>query len=167
MKNNGLIYALGAYIFWGLFPIYWKWLQQVDAVQLIGHRIGWSFIMLIVFVVLVGQFRDFWRESLKKRVLLIYSAAAILIGVNWLVYVWAVNANYIVETSLGYFINPLISVLMGVIFLGERLRKFQWLPVILAASGVIYLTLVYGRLPWIALALAFSFGVYGLVKKLA
>jgi chloramphenicol-sensitive protein RarD len=167
MKNNGLVYALGAYIFWGLFPIYWKWLQQVDAVQLIGHRIGWSFIMLIVFVAIIGQFRDFWRESLKKRVLLIYSAAAILIGVNWLVYVWAVNANYIVETSLGYFINPLISVLMGVIFLRERLRSFQWIPVGLATAGVIYLAVAYGRLPWIALTLAFSFGTYGLVKKLA
>jgi chloramphenicol-sensitive protein RarD len=167
MKNNGLIYALGAYIFWGLFPIYWKWLQQVDAVQLIGHRIGWSFIMLIIFVALIGQFRDFWREALQKRVLLIYSAAAVLIGVNWLVYVWAVNANYIVETSLGYFINPLISVLMGVIFLRERLRPFQWIPVGLATAGVIYLAVAYGRLPWIALTLAFSFGTYGLVKKLA
>jgi chloramphenicol-sensitive protein RarD len=167
MTNRGLWYALGAYVAWGLFPIYWKWLHQVDAVQLIGHRISWSFIMLMIFIVATRQYKALRDAALHRRVLLIYFAAAILIGINWLVYVWAVNANFIVETSLGYFINPLLSVLMGVIFLGERLRKFQWLPVILAASGVIYLTLVYGRLPWIALALAFSFGVYGLVKKLA
>ena len=167
MTNKGLWYALGAYAAWGLFPIYWKWLQQVDAVQLIGHRIGWSFIVLIIFVAATRQLNDLRQAAFNRRVLLIYSLAAILIGVNWLVYVWAVNANYIVETSLGYFINPLLSVLMGVIFLRERLRSFQWIPVALAASGVIYLALAYGRLPWIALTLAFSFGTYGLVKKLA
>jgi len=167
MKNNGLLYALGAYLFWGLFPIYWKWLQQVEAAQLIGHRIGWSFIMLIMFVAATRQLKGFWREAFQRRTLSIYAVAAILIGVNWLVYVWSVNANYIVETSLGYFINPLISVLLGVIFLRERLRPFQWLPVALAAAGVVYLAVAYGRLPWIALTLAFSFGTYGLVKKLA
>ncbi len=167
MKNNGLLYALGAYLFWGLFPIYWKWLQQVEAAQLIGHRIGWSFIMLIMFVAATRQLKGFWREAFQRRTLSIYAVAAILIGVNWLVYVWSVNANYIVETSLGYFINPLISVLLGVIFLRERLRPFQWLPVALAAAGVVYLAVAYGRLPWIALTLAVSFGTYGLVKKLA
>lgn len=167
MSNKGLWYALGAYVFWGLFPIYWKWLQQVDAAQLIGHRIGWSFILLIIFIGLTRQFKAFRQAAFNRRVFLMYSVAAILIGINWLVYVWAVNANFIVETSLGYFINPLLSVLMGVIFLRERLRPFQWIPVVLAASGVIYLAVAYGRLPWIALTLAFSFGTYGLVKKLA
>lgn len=167
MTNKGFWYALGAYGFWGLFPIYWKWLHQVDAVQLIGHRISWSFIMLIIFVLATRQFNALRAAALNRRVLQIYFVAAILIGVNWMMYVWAVNANYIVETSLGYFINPLLSVLMGVIFLKERLRTFQWVPIVLAASGVIYLTVAYGRLPWIALTLAFSFGTYGLVKKLA
>jgi chloramphenicol-sensitive protein RarD len=167
MTNKGLWYALGAYAAWGLFPIYWKWLHQVDAVQLIGHRIGWSFIILIVFIVATRQLKDLRQAASNRRILLIYCVAAVLIGINWLVYVWAVNANYIVETSLGYFINPLLSVLMGVIFLRERLRPFQWIPVVLAASGVIYLAVAYGRLPWIALTLAFSFGTYGLVKKLA
>jgi chloramphenicol-sensitive protein RarD len=167
LKNKGLLFALGAYGLWGLFPIYWKWLRQVDAVQLIGHRIGWSFLLLIVFIALTRQWQAFWRAALHRRILLIYSVAALLIGVNWLVYVWAVNANYVVESSLGYFINPLLSVLMGVIFLRERLRPWQWLPVVLAASGVVYLTVAYGRPPWIALTLAFSFGTYGLVKKLA
>jgi chloramphenicol-sensitive protein RarD len=108
-----------------------------------------------------------FRETLNAKVLRIYTIAALLIGVNWFLYVWAVNANFIVETSLGYFINPLLSVLMGVIFLKERLRFAQWIPVILAAIGVTYLTFVYGRLPYIALSLALSFGLYGLVKKLS
>jgi chloramphenicol-sensitive protein RarD len=167
MKNNGLLYALGAYVFWGLFPIYWKWLQPVGAVELIGHRIGWSFVMLLAFIAATRRLRAFGREVSRRSIWPIYLAAAILIGVNWLIYVWAVNANYILETSLGYFINPLISVLLGVIFLRERLRPFQWLPVGLAAGGVLYLALAYGRPPWIALTLAFSFGTYGLVKKLA
>ncbi|MCX6082632.1 MAG: EamA family transporter RarD [Chloroflexi bacterium] len=167
MMNKGLWYALGAYIAWGLFPIYWKWLHQVDAVQLIGHRIGWSFIMLMIFIFASGQVQALRLAAYSRRVLLIYMFAAVLIGINWLVYVWAVNANFIVETSLGYFINPILSVLMGVIFLRERLRTFQWFSVILAMCGVIYLTIAYGRLPWIALTLAFSFGTYGLVKKIS
>lgn len=167
MKNKGLWYALGAYVTWGLFPIYWKWLHQVDAVQLIGHRIGWSFIMLMIFILATRQYKVFRAAATHWRVFLIYTVGAFLISINWLVYVWAVNQNYIIETSLGYFINPLLSVLLGVIFLRERLRTFQWLPLALAAAGVLYLTLTYGRLPWIALALAFSFGTYGLVKKLA
>jgi chloramphenicol-sensitive protein RarD len=108
-----------------------------------------------------------FRKNFTRRTLLIYVVAAVLISINWLTYVWAVNAGFIIETSLGYFINPLLSVLLGVIVLREKLRPVQWLPVFLAASGVIYLTVVYGKLPWIALTLAFSFGLYGLVKKLA
>jgi len=167
MKNKGFLYALGAYFTWGLFPIYWKWLHQVDAVQLIGHRIAWSFVMLMIFIFATRQFGSLRAAARKPRILGIYFIAAILIGVNWLVYVWAVNHEFIVETSLGYFINPLISVLLGVIILRERLRAIQWLPIGLAACGVIFLTWHYGRLPWIALSLAFSFGIYGLVKKLA
>lgn len=164
--KKGILYGIGAYALWGFFPIYWKLLHHVPALQLLGHRIGWSFLLLAAVIWLSGQWPEL-RAALNKRTVGIYSIAAILIGLNWLTYVWAVNAGYIVETSLGYFINPLLSVLMGVIFLRERLRAAQWLPVGLAAAGVIYLTFVYGRLPWIALALAFTFGLYGLVKKLA
>jgi chloramphenicol-sensitive protein RarD len=167
MTKKGLWYALGAYVIWGLFPIYWKLLRQVDAVQLIGHRIVWSFIILFLFIIFSGQFKALRVATFQKRVLLIYFVASILIGINWFVYVWAVNANYIIETSLGYYINPLLSVLMGVVILREKLRKFQWIPVIIAALGVIYLTVAYGRPPWIALVLAFSFGSYGLIKKIA
>ena len=165
--NKGILNGIAAYALWGFFPIYWKLLQQVPALQVIGHRIGWSFILLIAFIWLTKQWKDFRSAALTSKNIVIYSIAAVLLTINWLVYVWGVNAGFIVETSLGYFINPLLSVLLGVIFLRERLRPLQWIPVALAAAGVLYLTLAYGRLPWIALTLAFTFGFYGFVKKLA
>lgn len=164
--NKGIWYALGAYITWGLFPIYWRLLANIPALQLLGHRIIWSFLLLFGIVLVARQVKVF-RSSLNRRVVLIYSVAAVLIAINWLTYVWAVGAGFIVETSLGYFINPLLVVLLGVIFLRERLRPLQWLPIGLAAAGVLYLTFAYGSLPWVALTLAFSFGFYGLVKKTA
>ena len=164
--NNGLLYALGAYIMWGLFPIYWKWLQAVPALQVIGHRIVWSFVLLVVVIIGTRQWTKF-RSTLTLRILGIYFVAGLLLSVNCLIYVWGVNSGHIVETSLGYFINPLLSVLLGMIFLGERLRPAQWFAIGLAAFGVIYLTVTYGSLPWIALSLAFTFGFYGLVKKVA
>ncbi len=164
--KKGILYGIAAYALWGLFPIYWKLLHHVPAPQLLGHRIGWSFLFLVAIILVTRQWTDF-RAQLNRRTFLVYSIAALLIGVNWLTYVWAVNAGHIVETSLGYFINPLLSVLLGVIFLRERLRPIQWIPIGLAAAGVLYLTFIYGKLPWIALTLAISFGLYGLVKKLA
>ena len=165
--NKGIWYAIGAYVLWGLFPIYWKWLQHVPALQVLGHRILWSFLLLIMVILVSRQWSSFRLRALTMRVIPIYMAAALLIAVNWLTYIWAINAGYVVESSLGYFINPLLSVLLGVVFLRERLRPLQWLPVGLAAVGVLYLALVYGSLPWIALTLAFTFGFYGLVKKTA
>jgi len=162
--NTGILYALGAYILWGLFPIYWKWLHHVPAIELIGHRIGWSFILLMIVIFASKQWTKL-RSTLTWRVLGVYLVAGVLLSFNWLIYVWGVNSEHVVETSLGYFINPLFSVLLGMIFLKERLRALQWVPIGLAASGVIYLTWTYGSLPWIALSLAFSFGLYGLVKK--
>jgi chloramphenicol-sensitive protein RarD len=164
--KRGIWYALGAYLTWGLFPIYWRLLAGIPALQLLGHRIFWSFLLLFGIVLVARQVRVF-RSSLNKRVVLIYSVAAVLIAINWLTYVWAVGAGFIVETSLGYFINPLIAVLLGVIFLHEKLRPLQWVPIGLAAAGVLYLTFAYGSLPWVALTLAFSFAFYGLVKKTA
>lgn len=165
--NKGILNGLAAYTLWGFFPIYWKLLQNVPALQVIGHRIAWSFVLLIAVILLTRQWQNFYSVVQSPKTLALYSIAAVLLSVNWLIYVWGVNAGFIVETSLGYFINPLISVLLGVIFLRERLRVMQWVPVALAAAGVLYLTLAYGRLPAIALSLAFSFGIYGLVKKLA
>ncbi len=164
--NKGIVYALGAYIFWGLFPIYWKLLAGIPALQLLGHRIFWSFLLLLG-IVLVARQGKILQAALNRRVLVIYSVAAVLIAINWLTYVWAVGAGFIVETSLGYFINPLLSVLLGVVFMRERLRPLQWVPIGLAAVGVLYLTFAYGSLPWVALTLAISFSFYGLVKKTA
>jgi chloramphenicol-sensitive protein RarD len=164
--SAGIWYALGAYVLWGLFPIYWKWLQHVPATQVIGHRILWSFVLLTIVILVSKKWAEF-RSSLTRRVLGVYLISGLLLSVNWLVYVWGVNNGFVVETSLGYFINPLLSVLLGLIFLRERLRPAQWFPVGLAALGVIYLAWAYGSFPWISLSLAFSFGLYGLVKKLS
>lgn len=164
--NKGTLYAVVAYSLWGFFPIYFKALHAVPAFQIMTHRVVWSFLFLTVIIVLLKEFNTL-KVSITPRILLIYLVAAILLAVNWLIYVWGVNAGYVVECSLGYFINPLVSVLLGVIFLGERLRRFQWIPIGLAFGGVFYLTISFGSLPWIALALAFTFGLYGLVKKIA
>ncbi len=165
--NKGIWYGIGAYVTWGLFPIYWKWLHAVPALQLISHRTLWSFVMLFTFIFLSHQWSIFRAMALRPRVLRVYLLAAALIGINWLVYIWAVNAGHIVQVSLGYYINPLLNVLMGMLFLRERLRPSQWIPLGLAAAGVLYLNFAYGSVPWIALTLAFSFGLYGLVKKTA
>jgi chloramphenicol-sensitive protein RarD len=165
--NKGIWNGLAAYALWGFFPIYWKLLHEVSALQVIGHRIAWSFLLLIAVILITRQWNDFRASALTPKVIGIYAVAGVLLSINWLIYVWGVNSGFIVETSLGYFINPLISVLLGVFFLRERLRASQWIAVGLAAAGVAYLTLTYGRLPGIALSLAVSFGIYGLVKKLA
>ncbi|HNK62731.1 MAG TPA: EamA family transporter RarD [Anaerolineales bacterium] len=165
--NKGILSGIAAYAMWGFFPIYWKLLHDVPAVQLLGHRIGWSFLLLMAFIFITNQWKDFRTAAFNAKVLGIYAVAGVLLSLNWLIYVWGVNSGFIVETSLGYFINPLLSVLFGVFFLREKLRPMQWVPVVLAAVGVTYLTITYGRLPWIALSLAVSFGLYGLVKKLS
>ena len=165
--NRGVLYGLGAYLMWGFFPLYFKLLQDVPATEILVNRIVWSFIFLAGIITLRKDWKIMRRTALKPRTLLIYTISACLLAVNWLIYVWGVNAGFVVETSLGYFINPLLNVVLGVVFLRERLRAWQWAPVGLATLGVIYLTVNYGQLPWIALALAFSFGMYGLVKKTA
>jgi len=163
--KRGIWSAIGAYTLWGLFPVYFKWLAQVPALELIGHRIVWSCLMLCGVIVVRRQWRAFREHALQLGVIRAYVVAAVLISGNWLVYVWAVNSGYIIEASLGYFINPLISVLMAVVLLHERLRPWQWVSVSLAVLGVVYLTFIHGSLPWIALTLAFTFAFYGLIKK--
>ncbi|MBT3190573.1 MAG: EamA family transporter RarD [Anaerolineae bacterium] len=162
--NSGIFYALVTYIMWGILPIYWKQFHHISSTQLIGHRILWSFIVLILMIIFTRQWGKF-RKKMDAPTLKVHGISALLLSVNWLTYVWAINAGFIVETSLGYFINPLFSVLLGMIFLKEKLRAMQWIPLGLAILGVLYLTFVYGRLPWIALLLASTFGIYGLLKK--
>ena len=158
----GLSYAL-----WGFFPIYWKALAGISPLQLICHRIVWSFLLLVVMVARSKEFPLMWQAMRSPRTVLIYTVAALAIATNWLVFVWAVGINQIVQISLGYFINPLLSVVFGMVVFHEQLRRLQWISVALAAAGVLYLTLAVGSLPWIALYLAASFGTYGLMKKLA
>lgn len=166
-NNSGVWHAVIAYAIWGAFPLYWKLLHHVPALQLMCHRIVWSFLGLGVIVIWTGKNKTLRKALSGRNIFPIYIATGILIGTNWLLYVWAVNAGFIVETSLGYFINPLLSVLIGVIFLRERLRLWQWLPIGVATAGVLYLTYAHGSPPWIALALASTFAMYAFLKKLA
>jgi chloramphenicol-sensitive protein RarD len=164
--KKGLIYVFSAYALWGFFPIYFKFLHEAPALQIMAHRVTWSFIFFIFLIALRKEFSQILK-SLTKKIILTYSIAGTLLAINWLTYVWGVNAGFVVETSLGYFINPLVSVVLGVVFLKEKLRNLQWIPVVLATIGVIYLTIDHGSLPWIALVLASTFGTYGLIKKIA
>lgn len=163
--NKGMLYAIGAYLLWGFFPIYWKALHALPALEILSSRIVWS--LLFIGLLLAQRRRWRWLAEARRdwRVLLLYLLSGAILAVNWYTYIWAVNVDRVVETSLGYFINPLLSVLLGVLLLRERLRQGQWTAVVVAAAGVIYLTFVYGRLPWVALTLALSFGIYGYIRK--
>ena len=162
--RRGTLLGIAAYLMWGSFPLYWPLLEPAGALEILAHRVVWSLVAVMVLLLATGRsLRGLPRE---RRPLLLLVAAAVLIGVNWGVYIWGVNNGHVLETSLGYFINPLVSVALAVVVLGEKLRPVQWLAVAVAAGGVIVLTVVAGRPPWIALALAFSFGTYGLVKKI-
>ncbi len=165
--QKGIVYGFLAYFLWGIFPIYWKFLQHVNPLEILTHRILWAF----VFVLIVLTLRRRWGvlALLRRRptYFLIFTLTALLITANWFTYLWAVTHNFIVEASLGYFINPLINVALGVIFLRERLRAGQLVAILIALVGVAYLTLTYGSFPWIALILAFCFGFYGLLRKTA
>jgi chloramphenicol-sensitive protein RarD len=164
--KRGVCYALGAYFLWGVLPVYWKLLQSVPAPTILAHRLLWSFLFLLVVIIV----RREWPTlvgAVNRTILPVYLLAAALLAVNWLTYIWAVNADRIVETSLGYFINPLVNVLLAVLFLRERLHPMQWGAVTLAATGVAWLTWQHGSLPWVALVLAGTFGFYALLKKKA
>jgi chloramphenicol-sensitive protein RarD len=162
---TGLAAAVGAFVLWGLFPLYLKPLSGIPALEIMAHRIVWCCLLVFAWLALRGELgavrRALADPASRKRLTL----SAALISVNWLIYVWAVTNGHTVEASLGYFINPLLNVVLGVFVLKERLNRAQWLAVTLAAIGVAYLTVITGRPPWIALALAASFGLYGLIRK--
>jgi chloramphenicol-sensitive protein RarD len=163
--RSGVFAAAGAYFCWGLFPLFWKLLERISSAELMAHRIVWCTATMAAVLALSGHLR-FWR-GMEWRLLRTLALSSSLLAVNWWVYIWAVNNGHIVESSLGYFINPLVAVLFGVVFLHEKLNRVQWIAVALAASGVLYLTVQAGKPPWIALALALSFGSYGLIRKIA
>jgi chloramphenicol-sensitive protein RarD len=161
---KGTLATFVAFILWGIFPVYWKALQDVSPTQIVAHRVVWS----LLFVVLLLSIQRRWGEA--KPVLSfgnarIFLGTAFLLGVNWLIYVWAIDTEQIVEASLGYFINPLVNVVLGVVFLRERLFRWQKVSVALALVGVFYLTFRFGKVPWIAFSLALTFGFYGLFRK--
>jgi chloramphenicol-sensitive protein RarD len=164
---QGVILAASAFLIWGLSPIYWKALAGVPAFEILMHRMIWSFVFLAPLVLLQGHLKDLIGALTSGRTLSILFLTTLIVGGNWFLYIWAINSDHILQTSLGYYITPLVNVLLGVVFLKERLRRLQLVAVGLAAVGVTYLTLSYGQFPWVALALAFSFGFYGLIRKVA
>jgi chloramphenicol-sensitive protein RarD len=164
-QRQGIAYAFGAFFLWGLFPLYWKQLAAVPALEVVAHRTVWGFACLAAWVTLRRRWAEVRAVAGAPRTIVVLTASATLIGFNWLLYIWAVTHGHIVDASLGYYLNPLVNVLLGIVVLRERLSRGQALAVTLAAAGVAVLTLSHGRLPWIALALACSFGLYGLVRK--
>lgn len=163
--NRGYLYAALSYIMWGLLPIYWKIFNQVGAWEILTHRIIWSVVFVLILVGIQRKWKKIKEAIPDAKSFLVLTLSSLLISLNWVTYIWAVNSNHMVEASLGYYINPLVNVFLGVFFLGERLSKLQWTSIVLAAVGVIIMTVSYGQFPWVALALAVTFGFYGLAKK--
>lgn len=164
--SRGLAHGIAAYSLWGLFPLYWKLLAHVPALEVLAHRIVWSCVLLVGLVEWRRRSGTPW-PSLPPGVVAAYAVAAVLIGVNWFLYVWAVSSDLVLQTSLGYFITPLVSVVFGVVMFGERLRPLQWAAVAVAATGMVYMAVSVGGIPWVSLGLASSFGAYSIVKKQA
>jgi chloramphenicol-sensitive protein RarD len=164
-SRRGAAWGVAAYLLWGLFPLYWPLLEPAGAVEILSHRVVWSLVVVVALLAALGGLRRVRRLGARRLGLL--AVAAAVVSVNWGVYIYGVNTGQVVETSLGYFVNPLVTVALGVLVLGERLRSVQWVAIALATLAVVGLAVDYGRPPWIALALAFSFAVYGLLKKLA
>jgi len=163
-RRRGVGYGLAAYGLWGAVPIFWPLIKRAGALEILAHRIIWSLVICVILL-LTAVPRGWWSRIGNRRHLPLLAAAAAIVSVNWGTYIWAVNHGHVVETSLGYYINPILSILIGVIFLHERLDALQWVCVGLALAAVIVLTVDYGRPPWVALVLATSFATYGVIKK--
>ncbi|MGD1468428.1 EamA family transporter RarD [Vibrio harveyi] len=164
-SRQGVLLAIGAYTMWGIAPIYFKSIAEVSPLEILSHRVIWSFFLLAALLHFGRHWRSV-RDIIKNKTKMMFLVStAILVGANWLIFIWAVNSNHMLDASLGYYINPLINVLLGMVFLGERLRKLQWFAVVLAACGVLVQLFVFGSVPVVAIALAMSFGFYGLLRK--
>ncbi|MFW6115006.1 MAG: EamA family transporter RarD [Thermodesulfobacteriota bacterium] len=163
--GSGTMTTISAFLMWGVFPIYWKALQHVSSTQILAHRVIWSLVFIAILISIRGRWRETKIFSPFYPNAIIFIITAFILGTNWLTYIWAINSEHIVESSLGYFINPLVNVLLGMTFLRERLYRLQMFSLILALTGVLFLIFQYNRIPWIALVLAFSFGAYGLLRK--
>jgi chloramphenicol-sensitive protein RarD len=165
--NTGMLYAAGAFLSWGLFPLYFHAIKHVPASEILAHRMAWSLVFLMLMLLVRRQWKWLPEVLGKPKVVGSFLASAFLLSANWFVYIWAVNNGHVVDASLGYFINPLVNVLLGMLVLKEKLRRGQWLAIGVAATGVAWLTWQAGQVPYIALVLALSFGAYGLLRKTA
>lgn len=165
--RTGIIYAALAFLSWGLFPLYFHALNAVPATQILAHRVLWSLLFLVIVLAVRRQWA--WLPAIIRRpkVVAFFVASALLLSVNWLIYIWSVNHGHVIDASLGYFINPLVNIMLGYLVLGERMRRLQWAAIGVATAGVLWLTWQAGTVPWIALALAATFGGYGLLRKVA
>lgn len=166
-SRKGLYLAAAAYTLWGAFPIYFKQLAGIPADEILAHRIAWSVAFLALVLLVLKRWAWVREAVVSKKVMLAFGASALLLSLNWLIYIWAVNANHVVDASLGYFITPLVSILLGQWVFREKLRALQWAAVAIALVGVLWLTWDAGTLPWIGLSLAVTFGLYGLLRKVA
>lgn len=164
-KRRGFLFGAAAYTMWGFFPLYFPLLEPAGAVEILSHRVVWSLVLVIALVSALRKWDSLWTVLRSPRRLVMLAVASVFIATNWGVYIYGVNNGHVVETALGYFINPLVTILMGVVVLHERLRTVQWCALALAFAAVIELSIDYGHPPYISLCLAFSFGSYGLVKK--
>ena len=162
-----MVYGIVAYLIWGAFPLYWPLLEPAGAFEILAHRLVWSMVVMAALIIGLRRTPQLWALVRDRRRLTLLAIAGVTVTCNWATYIWGVNHGRVVETSLGYFVNPLVTMLLGVLVLRERMRPAQWVAVGIATVAVLVLTLDYGRLPWLALLLAFSFGTYGLVKKKA
>lgn len=162
----GLVYGAAAYSMWGLIPLYFKAVAGVSPLEILAHRAAWSFLLLAVVVYAVGRWPELWEELRSPKLLAMLGVSTLCIGLNWLLFIYAVESRQVLQSSLGYFINPLVNVLLGVAFLGERLRPLQKVSIAIASAGVLVLSALVGTVPWISLALAFTFALYGLLRKL-
>lgn len=163
---SGIWFGILAYTAWGILPLYWKLLNLVPALEILSHRILWSFVFIWVIILVTGGWHCVATALASKKNILFIFLSGIFISINWFTYIWAVNSNHVIEASMGYYINPLVVVLLSVMVIKEKLNRWQGVAILLAATGVIIMTLQYGRIPWVALVLASSFALYGLLKKL-
>ncbi|HBE80294.1 MAG TPA: EamA family transporter RarD [Firmicutes bacterium] len=163
----GVWYAVGAFLAWGILPIYWKMLKQVTPLEILAHRFIWSLVFVVLILTISRRWSELKSLVLQPKKLLLAALCSVLVCANWGVYIWAVNSNHILDASLGYYINPLLSVCLGMLILRERLNFWQLVALLIAVTGVLFFTIVYGKIPWIALSLALTFGLYGLFKKMA
>jgi len=161
----GLLFGVGSYILWGLFPLYWPLLEPANPLEIVSHRAVWTLVFCLIVLALTKQMHSTLAIIKRPKILAGLFLTTILVSINWLTYIWATNNGHVVEAALGYYINPLIIIAFGVLLLREKMRPLQWLAVGIAAVGVTILTIDYGRLPWVAISLALSWGTYGLVKK--